>query len=142
MPGTCGHPVSQLCRQLTLVTLFSETYLYVTGHSWLLKLHDEQVALLAVLRTVDLRDREGLLLGVLADTHHEEHFRRQQQAPFVLLARAPHQNHIQGHVDFWSAQRLKHFPVSEEKNEAKASLEKMVTYQGSLFVPRQRPSPI
>ena len=50
-----------------------EKYLCVTGHSGLLELHDEQAALLAVLCAVDLRDWEGLLLGVLADAHHEEH---------------------------------------------------------------------
>lgn len=115
------------------VVLFLELYLHITGYSWLLELHSEQVVLLGVLSTVDLCDGEGLLLCVFTDAYDKEHFWCQQQAPFMLLAWTPHQNHIQSHVDFWSAQRLKHFPVYKEESGQEPAW-KTVTTAISLYI--------
>lgn len=73
--------------------------------------------MLAVAGAVDLGDGEGLLLRVLADAHHEQHLRREQQAALLLLARASHEHHVQGHVHFRPAQRLKHLPVAKETSQ-------------------------
>lgn len=62
--------------------------------------------------STDLCDGEGLLLGVLAQADHEQHLGGEQQAAGVLLARAAHDGHLQGHVQLRPAQGLQHLPVA------------------------------
>lgn len=61
-----------------------------------------------------LCDGEGLLLGVLAHTDHEQHLGGEQQAAGVLLTRPAHDDHLQGHVELRPPQRLEHLPAVGE----------------------------
>lgn len=67
-----------------------------------------------------LCDGEGLLLGVLAHTDHEQNLGGEQQAAGVLLARPAHDDHLQRHVELRPPQRLEHLPAVPESPHTEA----------------------